>query len=303
MFSPHTVEILGDNGGSMLTKRFDPLSLPWLRSACYYLQRSVVNPTLRAGVIGALRHRIGRASTDLDCEGLTTLRSDGIVNLGRLLDDAQCDDIVTYLADKPIHERQQHGMHAYAADHGKMAFGIHLPEDVLDCPHIVELVSSQPIVRLAEAYLGCRPTLSCLGVQWSFPSATPGVAQQFHRDSEDWKYLRFLVYLTDVDDLSGPHVYVKGTHRDKLPLRLQAYRDDDVARLYGQRVVRVTGRRGTGLVADTCGIHKGELPASQPRLVLNCMFSLLPTALSSYQPMVSRHSPGLVNYTNRLFLR
>jgi hypothetical protein len=38
------------------------------------------------------------------------------------------------------------------------------------------------------------------------------VLQAFHRDSEDWRYLKILVYLSDVDDGAGPHVYLHGSH-------------------------------------------------------------------------------------------
>jgi hypothetical protein len=236
---------------------------------------------------------------------LDSVREHGIVQLGQVLSEKQCAEVVVYLSDKPVHDSNISVERAFCdAQPPEMAYGIHQLEDVLDCPHLMEFVSSPSIIQLASAYLGCKPTLSCLGVQWSFPTNSPALAQTFHRDSEDWKYLRFFVYLTDVDEGCGPHVYVKGSHRDKLPLRLTFYAPEDLSQKYGSdNFVKVFGKRGAGIAADTSGIHKGELPTRKPRLVLNFTFSILPIPMSEYTPLPSRHSPALANYTNRLFLR
>jgi hypothetical protein len=141
-------------------------------------------------------------------------------------------------------------------------------------------------------------------VQWSFATSTEGVAQKFHRDSEDWKYLRFLIYLTDVDEGGGPHVYVKGSHKGSLPFRMRFYTVDEISRRYGHAsFLKVFGGRGTAIAADTAGIHKGERPTANPRLLLTFTYAILPNILSEYEPVRSCHSHHVVNYTNRLFLR
>jgi hypothetical protein len=85
---------------------------------------------------------------------------------------------------------------------------------------------------------------------------------------------------------------------------MKFYQPDEISRQYGSdSIVEVFGKRGTGIAADTDGIHKGELPTVKPRLLLTFTFSILPNPLSEYTPFVSRHSPSLKNYTNRLFVR
>jgi hypothetical protein len=276
-------------------------------TAVFYFQRLVVNPFLRALVVRGLGLWIGKRSAiyaDLD-PLLVSLESDGIVRLGEVLNETQCAEIHEYLADKPVYDRKFSVERAFSdAQPDDMSFGTHLLKNVLDCPHIMELVSSPKIIQLAAEYLGCNPTLSCLGVQWSFPTNAPGIAQKFHRDAEDWKYLRFIIYLTDVDEGCGPHVYVEGSHRDTLPFRMKFYPSEEVSQRYGNnRIFKVLGKRGTGIAADTSGIHKGELPTSKPRLVLNFTYAILPSPLTEYNPIFSRHSPQLTNHTNRLFLR
>lgn len=280
---------------------------PIWRKALYYFQRIVVNPTLRRAVIFALRKWIGQAGRIGDDANpiLEELKDHGVVQMNGVLSDLQCAEIVEYLSDKPVYDRNNTIDRAFSqAQPEDMAFGIHLPENVLACPHIMEFVSSQKMVQLAADYLGCTPTLSCLGVQWSFPTDAPSVAQKFHRDSEDWKYLRFLIYLTDVDEGSGPHVYIKGSHRDRLPLRLKFYSADEIAQQYGiESFVKILGKRGTGIAADTAGIHKGELPSARPRLILTFTFAILPNPLEHYEPLRTRHGDALKTRTNRLFLR
>jgi hypothetical protein len=277
------------------------------RTALYYCHRGVVNPLLRRFVVSALGRWVGRrADTGEDVHGLLkSVKEHGIVELGQVLNETKCADILAYLSDKPVYDKNLFAGPTFCdAQPDDMAFGTHFVKDVLDCPHIMELVSSPSIVQLAGDYLGCTPTLSCLGVQWSFPTNSPSISQTFHRDTEDWKYLRFFVYLTDVDEGCGPHVYVKGSHRSRLPLRLKLYRPEEISQQYGSdSVVKIFGSRGTGIAADTSGIHKGELPTAKARLVLNFTFSILPNPMSEYTPCHTRHSPGLNNYTNRLFLR
>jgi hypothetical protein len=102
----------------------------------------------------------------------------------------------------------------------------------------------------------------------------------------------------------GPHVYIRGSHRGALPLRAKFYTPEEIAQRYGEdSFFKVYGKRGTAFAADTSGIHKGELPATRPRLVLNFTYSILPLALSEYNPLPSRHPSKLINYTNRLFMR
>ncbi len=278
-----------------------------VKNAGYYSHRLVVIPLLRRIIISVLGIWVGRPRRAAPSQGewLEKLKTNGIASLGSVLTKSQCMEIVDYLADKEIYETNSSlGTVRYEAKPDTMAFGVHLRNDVLDCPHIIELVSSPTIVKFAGDYLGCRPTLSCLGIQWSFPVNTPNVAQKFHRDSEDWKYLRFIVYLTYVSDGCGPHVYVKGSHTGRLPLRLRFYSLDEILKTFGtDSVTTVYGRRGTGIAADTSGIHKGEAPSSHPRLILTFTFSILANPFEEYTPLRTRHRNDLCNYTNRLFLR
>src|SRR5262249_26430433 len=151
------------------------------------------------------------------------------------------------------------------------------------------------------AYLGGKPTRASMGVRWSFPQAhRQSRVQEYHRDVDDWRFLKLFIYLTDVDDTGGPHAYVRGSHKTAFSLKSQAYAQDDIERRYGARAVtRVLGPRGTSFMADPVGIHCGLSPTEQPRLILQVQYSLLPIYAFLYDP-AERPEVDLDAYSYRL---
>ena len=94
-------------------------------------------------------------------------------------------------------------------------------------------------------------------------------AQKFHFDCEYSKLLKIFVYLTDVDKSSGPHIYVPKTHKKRLfkhtpPQRIQ---DDEILENY-ENPKEFTGKKGTVIIEDTFGFHKGEEPLGNSRAML-----------------------------------
>ena len=141
---------------------------------------------------------------------------------------------------------------------------------VLHCPHVLALANDPAVLRIATAYLGCKPTLSSVGLRWSFPGTGEAEdIQCFHRDPDDWRFLKLFVYLTDVDAGSGPHVFVAGSHRTAGRLRERLYTTEEIERRHGRESVRaIAGPCGTSFFADTYGIHRGAVPTTRPRLIL-----------------------------------
>ena len=286
-----------------------------LHSLMYYTQRIVTPRLLRRAVVrslaGYLRVRHGmpeqKFSSDLAHEKtLAALRADGHALLGPLLTASQLGDIHGYLAGRLV---SPHGRSLPTFPAHQPPPGVRMAEysltDTLACPHLLALANSAALVRLAAHYIGCKPTISAIGLRWSYPQTGSGSGLQgFHRDCDDWRFIKVFVYLTDVDDAAGPHVYVAGTHHEHSSVRLQPYSDEEVARRYGTpRIASVTGPAGTAFAVDTCGIHKGQVPTEKPRLLLQVQYSLLPVYMYRYEAP-QRMGPGqLDSYINRLFVR
>lgn len=285
-----------------------------LHSLMYYTQRVVTPRRLRKAVVKSLagylrvRHGMPEKNNPADMaheRSLATLHADGHVALGTLLTPAQLGDIHRYLADRMV-APQGRSLPTFPA-HTPPA-GMRMAEyslaDTLACPHLLALANSAPLVRLAAHYIGCKPTISAIGLRWSYPQSGAGSGLQgFHRDCDDWRFVKVFVYLTDVDEAAGPHVYVSGTHHEHFSMRLQPYSDIDIARRYGQsRIASVTGPAGTGFAVDTCGIHKGMVPTRKPRLLLQIQYSLLPVYMYRYGKPQRAAPAQLDRYINRLFV-
>ena len=291
-------------------RRFAPL-----HSLLYYSQRIVTRPALRRMVVralsGALRVRQGSGNelygnTAQEKAALADLSDSGYAPLGNLLDNAQCDEIKDYLKNKSLFDRDRDraAFTLLQAPTGVRVADYHL-RDVIACPHILALANSPPLLGLAARYMDCKPTISALGLRWSFPvEGDCSALQAFHRDSEDWRYLKVLVYLTDVDLDAGPHVYLHGSHLTQAPMRLRFYSDIEISSAYGaDMLLTAVGSRGFCFAVDTAGIHKGTAPARQPRLMLQIQYSLLPSYAYQYSPEVYQGPLVLDPYVNRLFVK
>ena len=287
---------------------------PW-HSLMYYTQRAVTSRPLRRAVVNSvagylrMRHGMprldGAAGTD-DTASLQALRADGIAMLPRLLSRAQIDAIHAYLRNRPL---SPHGratpLFLADAPPPELRMAEYSLADVLGCPHLLELANSAPLLRLAAQYIGCKPTISAIGLRWSYPREGVGTGLQgFHRDCDDWRFIKVFAYLTDVDEGAGPHVYVSGSHRERSSVRLAPYADEEVAARYGQqKMVRVTGPAGTFFAVDTHGVHKGLMPSSKPRLLLQIQYSLLPVYMYDYVPAAGPQAAKIDGYINRLLLK
>lgn len=282
------------------------------RLALYYVHRMVTSRTVRriAHRILVAALRAGRRairSSSPGAPGLAAgLREAGCLQLGRVLSQAQCQDMLRYLDDKVMIDARGGGRRFRLADAPPDAnLGDYPLATIVDCPHLLQIANDPAILGLVSDYLGFTPTIVSLGLRWSFPhqaasDAPPDTVQRFHRDSEPGS-AKLLIYLTDVDAACGPHVYVEGSHRERMSMRLRPYADADIARKYGA-ATSIEGEAGTGFLIDTKGIHKGEAPLHKPRLLLGIQYALLPCFLYEYAPVPCRQAGQFDRYINRLMI-
>ena len=151
------------------------------------------------------------------------------------------------------------------------------------CPDLRELGRDPTLWKIAERVLGATPRHIGNQLWWSFAGegthTEKGLyGQLFHFDLDDYAFLKFFFYLTDVDESNGPHVCVRGSHaRKRLSDRLLYRRipEQDVIRFYGkENVLTLCGKAGTGFAENTYCVHKGTPPLSGDRLILQVQFAL-----------------------------
>lgn len=278
------------------------------RTALYYLQRlagphwlrDIMARMIARGV--AMRHPAFVTGPGLESQR-DALVQNGLVPLPGLVSQDSVKAILAYLKDKEL--RTPGGRTLRLQDvTPDIATADYPLQTVLSCPGILELINSEPVLGLAGTYLGCRPTLSSIGLRWSFPSNSDACdVQRFHRDPDDWRFVKLFVYLTNVDHDSGPHVYVRGSHRRARGIRARVYSLGKIEAQYGRAsVTPVIGKIGTAFMADTGGIHMGMPPRTRPRLLLAAQYSLLPVYAFRYAPLALVPKPAIDPYVNRLII-
>jgi hypothetical protein len=286
-------------------------------AALYYAQRLAVASSSRRAVarlVAAgirLRHpaRNGCAAPGLPAAAagvVQRLRQEGCLALGTVLSGVALQKIRAYLAGRPVMAGDGRSFAAASPPAG-VPLGAYALADVLRCPQLLALCNDPALLAIVRGYLGCEPTLSSIGLRWSYPAVPDSAAadtQRFHRDMDDWRALKLMVYLTDVDLDAGPHSFVVGTHRSAARLRARPYSREEVAGRWGERSIRsFIGPAGTAMVADTYGVHRGEVPRLRPRLMFLAQYSLLPIFAFEYRPLRLSPRPAVDPYINRLLIR
>lgn len=166
----------------------------------------------------------------------------------------------------------------------KVRLGSYFEAD--NCTAIKKLESDPELLAIAAKFLGAAPIHMATELWWSFPTAaTPleqlKAAQVFHYDMDDYRFIKFFFYLTDVDILSGPHVCIRGSHINKkfshqlLGVRCASKADSEIVNYYGsENVVTICGSAGLGFAEDTYCFHKGSPPREKERLLLQIEFAI-----------------------------
>jgi ectoine hydroxylase-related dioxygenase (phytanoyl-CoA dioxygenase family) len=172
----------------------------------------------------------------------------------------------------------------------------------------MDIANDPRVLLVVEGALGAKPTLAAIRVWWSTPtqSGEPEHAELFHRDVDDLRFIKLFVYLTDVDENTGPHMFVSGSHRQNRLTAISRYGDSEVEQAFGSRnILSITGKAGTAFLENTFGVHRGVPPRQGPRLIFQPLYTLRPVIFGPPKPLCRREnfSPSFDPYINRVFLR
>lgn len=154
------------------------------------------------------------------------------------------------------------------------------------CPVIPKIALDPMLNWIALNYIGCVPKYLGAVLWWTYP-INPNRDDQlkhahfFHRDIDDFKFLKFFFYITDVEEGDGGHWLVSGSHK-KSPhikfrdhLLIRRFEDKEIMNYYNETdIIEVFGSKGLGFAEDTLCVHKAATPSSHPRLILQLQFGL-----------------------------
>jgi len=133
------------------------------------------------------------------------------------------------------------------------------------------------LLDLANAYLGMWSKLEYVDVWYTAPAGTDErrASQRWHRDFNDRHLLKAFLYLVDVDEETGPFEYVPrsapGGELEQLwpwrPLGENYPPEGEFAERVNGRSVTFTAPKGTLILCNTSGFHRGGFSKSKPRVL------------------------------------
>jgi hypothetical protein len=237
-----------------------------------------------SGVLGDMNDKALRTKVARD------LRVHGYHVFDRRLPEDLCDRLLRYALTHECRLRPMDGMTAggpvfavYHRDAPRAVRYEFTTQDLLRNEDVQSLLADLSFAAVAQDYLGCRPLVDVMGLWWhtGFSDVPDSEAAQFfHFDMDRFKWVKFFLYLTDVEPENGPHSFIAGSHRtgaisarllDKGYARLT---DEEVRGEFApERIIEITGKRGTVIAEDTRGLHKGKHVLRGDRLVLQFQFS------------------------------
>jgi hypothetical protein len=239
---------------------------------------------LATGVLGDMSGSNGQ-------QALQQLKKKGFVTFEGALPLDVCGRLMQFALHAPAVVRPMDGgsrpaeprMAIYDASKPLAVRYDYLVNDLLANKDVQLLLADASLLALAEMYLNARPRFDVLSMWWhtNFQAQPDSEAAQFyHFDLDRLKWLKVFIYLTDVGPLDGPHSFIEGSHApggipqkflDKGYVRLS---DEEVLSNYAPgKEVRFSAPRGTIIVEDTRGLHKGNPVAGNPRLILQLQLS------------------------------
>jgi hypothetical protein len=216
------------------------------------------------------------------------LQKDGIVLMPGLLTPSDVNDIVAYLRTKNCydpHHPKNPGFQYPQNAHSTCFVAYYTGEDVARTPHLLKVANHPSVLEAIEIVFGCKPVLSNIDCWWSLAnydysdSRAPRFrhnATTLHRDVDDWSEIKLFMYLTDVHERTGPHLFLKGSHLGQVAPGRRNFDVEGVRRSHPENLLVVIGPAGTAWLENSFGLHAGLPAQSDNRLILSFVYTLFP---------------------------
>ena len=155
-------------------------------------------------------------------------------------------------------------------------------QDIINNQNVQKILFDGSLINFSQLYLNSYPVIDNVSAWWSFPSSSPdkNAAQWWHFDLDRPKWLKFFFFLTDCTLQNGAHCFVKGSHKNNginWSLRKRGYErlsDQDINNFYPKAdIVDIVGKKGSLLIEDTRGLHKGRHVIKDNRFLIQIQYS------------------------------
>jgi hypothetical protein len=146
---------------------------------------------------------------------------------------------------------------------------------------IQKIISNKEIYQIAREYFKSEPFFDHvnIGISTTYNknlnnNGDSNAAQLYHFDMDRPKWLKFLIYVCDVNEENGPHCFVKYSHKNNgIPFRLRSCGyvriTDETLKQNNLQSETFIEKAGTAIIEDTRGLHKGEKLKNGHRILMN----------------------------------
>lgn len=280
------------------------------RSLYYYANKATRHPSLRDMVFKTIRFFLPKSETaSVSGTELDTLRRDGFVFWPQLLDAAKVKRIRDFLDTKQVHDSRDFARHPLTIaelDPAKTQKLKYFEKDLVQCEDLMRIANDPHIIGLISAQFGCKPTICCMEAWWT--KAGTAIANElyqddmYHRDVEDFKFIKLFIYLCDVEEANGAHCFIKGSQNSTRLTKRMPIPDQLASENFAEKDHFVfTGKAGSGFLESTWGLHRSLPIRKGERLLYSVTYSLTSMNPQSPKAPLAKNTLGLDAYTNRVY--
>ena len=179
-------------------------------------------------------------------------------------------------------------------------------DDLLQLPSILELLSNQHLISIAEEYLGGKVFIRSVDAWWKTPFVPKdyhNTADHYHRDCDHNRWLNLFLFLTPVSSVDGAHIFCPGTHqRTYSDFSQELYGDgryhDDLIKRNAIESIAFESDTPLAVLEDTWGFHRASRCTTRSRLVVQIRY--LRSIFGADVPFVPKSS--VLPICNRIFM-
>lgn len=207
---------------------------------------------IEADIVSALK-RDGVCITHIDALGLPG--SDEVIRTAATLGENFAQE---------AHERTAKGE----------VYTIVTPDRVTSEPSIYTMGLQNKLLDIAEAYIGLPPAYDGVTINYTVADGREVATRQWHRDCEDRRMLKVIIYLHDVDEAAGPFQMIRQndvSQDDATRFDYQAANETALLERRGHfcadNIVSCCGPAGTVVFTDTASfLHRAKPATGRDRM-------------------------------------
>ena len=126
------------------------------------------------------------------------------------------DEIINYFYSQHFFSDKNPNIKLKLNDKKNLKVGYFSYETAINCPKILDIANNEKIIKILSSYFQSPFKLDYVTAFWSFKneSEIEEKTQFFHRDLDNFNFIKMFVYLSDVDIKSGAHQYILKSHNN-----------------------------------------------------------------------------------------